>query len=120
MELQVKIGEQPADFGRIAQNKSISGSLSTYGLAVQELTSELAEQLGYQGRSGVIISEVEPGSAAEQSGLKPGQLIEEVNKLKITSLEDLQQAVQQSPDSSRVLLRVRSGQTSLYVVLRTE
>ncbi|NNK94936.1 MAG: PDZ domain-containing protein, partial [Desulfobacterales bacterium] len=120
LDLQVKIGEQPDNFGSIAQNKSTSGSLGKYGLAVQELTADLAEQLGYQGRTGVIISEVSPGSTAEQSGLKPGQLIEEVNKAKITSLEELQQAIEQSPDSGRVLLRVRSGQTSLYVVLRTE
>lgn len=120
VDLQVKIGEQPDDFGSIAQNKSTSGSLGKYGLAVQELTADLAEQLGYQGRTGVIISEVSPGSTAEQSGLKPGQLIEEVNKVTITSLEALQQAIEQSPDSGRVLLRVRSGQTSLYVVLRSE
>lgn len=121
VELEVEIGEQPADFGRLAQSKSSNGSLENYGLIVQELTLDLAKQFGYQDRKGVIISQVSPGSAAEQSGLEAGLLIEEVNKVKIANLKEMQQAIQQSTDSSRVLLRVRFGQSSSqYVVLRSE
>ena len=115
MEIEVEIDEQPADFG-VARGGSDS-ALGSFGLAVQELTPELAEQLGYEGRQGVVISEVEPGSTAEQSGLKPGQLIEEVNKVKISNIRELQQVLSKSTHSDRVLLRVRFGNFSQYVVL---
>lgn len=119
LDIEVKIGEQPADFGNIAQKKMTNDVLGDFGLAVQELTKDLAEQFGYQDRKGVIVSEVLPGSPAEQSGLKTGQLIEEVNKVRISSIADLQQVLDQSTDKKRVLLRVRSGNFSQYVVLRS-
>ncbi len=119
LDIEVKIGEQPADFGNLAQKKTTNDALGDFGLAVQELTKELAEQFGYEDRKGVIVSEVLPGSPAEQSGLKTGQLIEEVNKASISSIADLQQVLNQSTDKKRVLLRVRSGNYSQYVVLRS-
>ena len=118
VELKVKIGEQPADFGIIAQGSSDQNPLSPFGLVVQELTADLAEQLGYKGRQGLVISEVEPGSAAAEIGLKSGFLIEEVQKVRVTSLEELRQVMEQSGASERVLLRVRVGQNSRYVVLK--
>ena len=86
---------------------------------MQDLTKDLAEQFGYQDRVGVIVSEVLPDSPAEQSGLKTGQLIEEVNKVRISSVADLQQVLSQSAEQDRVLLKVRSGNYSQYVVLRS-
>lgn len=118
VELKVKIGEQPADFGIAAQGSSDQNPLSPFGLVVQELTADLAEQLGYKGRQGLVISEVEPGSAAAEIGLKSGFLIEEVQKVRVTSLEELRQVMEQSGASERVLLRVRVGQNSRYVVLK--
>ena len=120
VELKVKIGEQPADFGIAAQGGSDQNPLSPFGLVVQELTADLAEQLGYEGRQGLVISEVEPGSPAAEIGLKSGFLIEEVQKVKVTSLAELRQVMEQSGASERVLLRVRVGQNSRYVVLKNE
>ena len=48
-----------------------------------------------------------------------GQLIEEVNKVAIASVSELQQALKQSGDENRVLLKIRSGNFSQYVVLRS-
>jgi serine protease Do len=120
LDVTVTIGEQPADFGSVAQGPKTNGSLGDFGLVLQELTPDLAEQLGYQDRQGVVISEVTPESPADNSGLKPGQLIEEVNKVKVTSLSELKQLLQESTHPSRILLKVRFGSFSQYVVLRTE
>ena len=119
LDVTVQIGEQPADFGSIARKPPTDNTLQSFGLAVQDLTDDLAEQFGYEDRRGVIISEVLAGSAAEQAGLKTGHLIEEVNKIAITSVSDLQQALSQSTEKNRVLLRVRAGNFSQYVVLRS-
>ena len=119
LDVNVKIGEQPADFGSLAQKQTTNSVLGKFGLTVQDLTQDLAEQFGYQDRQGVIISEVSPDSPAGQAGLKTGQLIEEVNKTRITSVADLQKVIGQSADSERVLLKIRSGNFSQYVVLRS-
>ena len=118
VDVAVTIGEQPADFGNFARKQKTDNTLGDFGLTVQELTDDLAEQFGYQDRKGVIISEVLPNSAAEQAGLKTGHLIEEVNKILVSSVAELQEVLTRSTDSDRVLLRVRAGDFSQYIVLR--
>jgi serine protease Do len=115
--IEVVIGEQPTDFGRTAQSAADQEFLGKFGLSFQELTPELAEQFGYEGEQGVLVGDVEPGSPAASARLQPGQLVQEVNKERVTSLRDLQNILKKSGDSDRMLLRVRSGSFSQYVVL---
>ena len=65
--------------------------------------------------SGLIVSDVAEDSPAAAAGLKPGHLIEEVNRMKVQSLSDLRKALKQSSDSDKILLRVRSGNFSTYM-----
>ncbi|WP_153305950.1 DegQ family serine endoprotease [Desulfogranum mediterraneum] len=118
-QLAVTIGEQPADMGRVA-SKSDGSPLADFGLTLQELTPELAEQFGYEVEQGVLIAEVASDSAAGRFGLKPGQLIEEVNRQRVRNLEELNQALATAKNGSRVLLRVRGGKASHYIVLSKE
>jgi serine protease Do len=115
-KVQVSIGEQPSDFGKGGPGSSADQSMEQYGLTLQELTPELAKKFEYEQDSGLIISDVAGGSAAEAAGLKPGQLVEEVNRERVTNLKDLQQVLKKS-NSDKVLLRVRSGNYSTYIVL---
>ena len=64
----------------------------------------------------MIISDVASGSPAEEAGLKPGQLVEEVNREPVHSLKALDKVLKQSR-SDKVLLRIRTGDYSTYVVL---
>jgi len=50
-----------------------------FGVAVQDLTTELAQALGAGITRGAVVSGVEPGSAAESAGLRPGDVIVGVN-----------------------------------------
>ncbi len=114
--ITVTIGEQPSNFGKgeITRNSP----LKNMGLSLQNLTGDLAEHFGYKRGQGVLITEVAPASPAAQAGLQAGQLIEEVNKQRVHNLTELQKAVQSSPNPKQVLLRIRAGEYSQYVVLR--
>jgi len=115
-KIQLTIGEQPANFSKQGPGSDNDTSLNQYGLTLQELTPELAKKFEYEENSGLIISDVASGSTAEAAGLKPGQLVEEVNRERVTTLNDLQNVLKQSK-SNKVLLRVRAGNFSTYVVL---
>jgi serine protease Do len=115
--ITVKIGERPTTPNQVGGQKNNDSSLEQFGLTFQQLTPELAEQLGYQESKGVVVSQVQPGSPAESAGMQPGQLIEEVNKQRVTSLSEMQSAVAGNKNQNRLLLRVRSGNYSQYVVL---
>lgn len=119
--IQVTIGEQPEDFSRTTRLSKGSGHgsmLAKMGMSLQDLTPELAKQFGYTKDQGVLIAEVDPDSAAGRVGLQAGQLIEEVNKIRVHNLRDLKAALKKTRKRHQVLLRVRAGEYSQYVVLR--
>ena len=119
-ELVVTVGEQPADMKAFSKTDGKASDLQAFGLSLQDLTQELADQFGYKKDQGVLIADVEADSPAAQLGLQAGMLIEEVNRLRVRDLKELQQAFKKSRNSSQVLLRVRSGEHSQYVVLQSE
>ena len=50
------------------------------GISIQELTKELAARLGIKDvKSGLVISEVKPGSPAEEAGIVSGSIVVEIN-----------------------------------------
>jgi serine protease Do len=118
-ELAVSVGEQPADMAS-AGKKMTGTALSELGLSLQDLTKEIAEQFGYSKDQGVLIADVEADSPAAELGLQAGMLIEEVNRIRVRSLKELQQALKKANNAKQVLLRVRSGAQSQYVVLQTK
>jgi len=116
-QINVTIGEQPSDFGKTALSGNDQKSLENYGITLQELTRELGERLGYDEGSGVVISDVKADSPAAEQGLKPGYLIEEVNRHAVSSLQDLRDVLAKTSSGKRILLRVRTADHSRYVVL---
>jgi Do/DeqQ family serine protease len=119
-DVDITIGEQPANFGQPTMESENGSPLKQFGLAFSNLTPDLEQQLGYKHDQGVIINQVEPGSPAAMSGLKPGLLVEEVNKQRVHNLKELDKVLKKSSTPNRILLRVRNGDFSQYVVLTTE
>lgn len=118
-DVTVTVGEQPADMASLAK-KTTGTALSEMGLTLQDLTSEVAEQFGYRKDQGVLIAEVEPDSPAARLGLQAGQLVEEVNRSRVSSLKELQEALKKSNNPKQILLRIRAGEHSQYVVLQAK
>ncbi len=112
--ITVTIGEQPSGAVKGVSKHEI---LKKLGLGVQELTAELADQFGYQEGQGVLISEVAPGSPAAQAGIKPGQLIEEVNRKHVHNMDEFLKALSTTKHTKRVLFKIRDGKFSRYVAL---
>ncbi|HZC68576.1 MAG TPA: Do family serine endopeptidase [Nitrospirales bacterium] len=87
------------------------------GLNVQDLTPELAEKFKTKDQKGVLVSKVEPGSVAQEQGLREGDLIKEVNRQIVTTTEEFKTAVAQTKKGDSVLLRVVRENRAFYSVL---
>jgi len=92
-------------------------SLQKLGLEVQNLTDALAERLGYEGESGVLISNVESGSQAARKGLQRGMLIIEVDKKPVKNTKEFKKALKEAAESGKVLLLVSDARYHYLVVL---
>ena len=67
-----------------------------FGINVQEITKDLAKQLGISHDAGLIVTDVEEGSPADNVGIQPHDIIVQVNKVKITSLKQYNSGNDQS------------------------
>jgi serine protease Do len=117
--LQVNIGEQPPE-EQAGSEASAPAASTLFGLHVQELTPDIASQLGYTGDTGVIIAGVESESPAAQVGLQRGDLIKEINRQPIESLANYQKAIASIGKDDSLLLLVRRGNNTYYVVVNAE
>jgi Do/DeqQ family serine protease len=74
----------------IARGKVVRGWL---GIAIQDVTDELAGSFGVKEREGVLVADVMKGGPGEAAGLKPGDVIVELGGTKIREVPDLQRRV---------------------------
>lgn len=116
--LSVTIGEQKEQQVAATPKEEIDN----WGLKVQELTSELGGRLGApEDAQGVVVSEIEPGSPADNAGVRQGDLIIEIERQPVKGTENYRTLITQFKNKDAVLLtlRVRSQDYHvLFVVLK--
>jgi|SRR5579884_723983 len=91
---------------------------SFLGLNVQDLTPDIAERFKIKDDKGVIVTKVEPGSAAEAEGLKEGDLIKEVNREKVNSADEFKQLMEKTKKTEAVLLRISRENRAFFIVIK--
>jgi serine protease Do len=86
------------------------------GLSLQPITAEIARQFGLTAGEGLAVTEVEPGGAAASAGILPGDIVMEVNRRAVNSIESVQSALEGAGSRPVLLLINRRGQT-IYVAV---
>jgi serine protease Do len=83
---------------------------SKLGLTVDTLTAQLAERLQVDAKKGVIVTDVKPGSFADDVGLSRGMIILEVNKQPVNTVADFNRVTGQFKSGQDVVFLVRPPQ----------
>ncbi len=116
--VDVTVGTLPSDgSGRGAA--PAGGEGQGLGVSLSGITPNLRQQLDLaDGTRGAVITEVKPGSPAEQAGLQPGDVITGVGEHAVTGTADATRAIREQLKSNQaVALRiVRSGE-NLFVAV---
>ncbi len=116
--LQVTVKELPGE-ERLARNDSQqhddTGTLN--GVTVGDLDSAARQQFNLPVKvSGVVVTEVDPSSPAAEAGLKPGDVIQEINRKPVKNAEEAVKMTENT-DNKVTLLRVWSNGGSRYIVV---
>ncbi len=96
-----RLGEQPGETAP-----------AEFGLRVDSLTTERAQRIGAEGQKGVVVTEVEPASFADDLGFARGDVIAEINHEAISSVADYRKTVAKLKPGVNVVFKVLRRQDS--------
>ena len=88
------------------------------GLSIRNLDAQTASQLGIKDDRGVLVVDVQPGSPAQRASLRSADVIVQVNRQDVESVNDFKDKVAKAGDS--VLLLVKNEQGQRYVVVNRQ
>jgi len=115
--VNVRLGEKQADVAEAEGGRGPGAAAgSGFGLSVEPLTREAARQLGVPMTGGLVITDVEPSSRAADAGLREGDVIDEVDGVKVTTGEGLRSALTKASQKPALLL-VHRGEATIYVTI---
>ncbi|OJT01111.1 DegQ family serine endoprotease [Marinobacter nauticus] len=118
IELDVIIGRLPEDGDDSSDpvvGENNAPSQDPLGLAVESLTPEQASAAGVQG--GVLVTRVGQGPAAE-AGIRSRDIITEINREQVRSVEDFRNATRKLPSNRAVSVRIVRQGRAIYLVMK--
>jgi Do/DeqQ family serine protease len=107
-----QVMDQLVNYGEIKRGR--------IGVAIQDLTPDLAQALGTRHTQGAVIARVEPGSPAERAGLRTNDLVVAINGAPMRSGTELRNRVGLSRIGDEVELTVERGGAERSVAVRIE
>ncbi len=116
--LDVEIGKLPEEGGQAeaAPASDNNGpSSAPLGMTVEPLPDDVRDSLGVSG--GVLVAEVAQGPALN-AGIEPRDVITELNRRPVNSVEDFREAVASLPEGSAVSVRVVRQGRAIYLVMK--
>ena len=114
-KLTVKTGRLPSDDTEL--EASASPAKGKWGLQLQELNPQLAEHLGLKTDEGLVVVGVSPDSPAADAGIRQGDVILEVNRKPVETIEQAKKHLRATQDENSTLLLVQRGEGKFFVPL---
>jgi serine protease Do len=111
LNLDASVGTRPAEQAE-ASKPGENSEHAKLGVTVENVDADVARQLKLSSASGVVVTDVQPGSPAEEANVQTGDVIREINHKPVKNAADLQAEIRNLKKGSTVLLTVmRQGQT---------
>jgi serine protease Do len=113
--INVTVGDRakvfPEELGKSVEPKDEgdSGTNAKFGISIGALSTEHRQNLGLSVSGGVLVDSVEPGSFAEDIGLRKGDVITAINRQPVNNIEDVQ----------RIQKTLKNGDSVAFKVMRS-
>ncbi|MFV1951515.1 MAG: DegQ family serine endoprotease [Nitrospinota bacterium] len=109
-----------ATIAELKDEKKTLLSTRKLGMNVQDITPEIAQSLGLEESDGVLVANVEAGSAAENAGILRGDVIVQVNRQDIKNITDYKKIMDKGREGDTILFLIKRGSSTIYVALKME
>jgi serine protease Do len=107
-QIEVVLGEFPEELDQSVASTEISDNL---GIRVSNINQNLVEQFNLKVKNGgVVIVNVEQGSASNQAGLRAGDIILKINRKSVNNVSDY----------NKIIEDIKSGESVLFYIQRDE
>ena len=115
-EISVKLGEMPAN-PTTGSAVPQAPAAPLRGISITGMTPGIASQLKLPaGTKGVVVTAVDPASTAAGAGIQQGDVIQEVNRKPITTVDDFDRAMRAADGHPVLMLINRDGATTFRIV----
>ena len=102
---RAKIVLLPKNLGSI----KIESGLENYGIQLSPIDKQLKAKLGLKESYGLYLSRLEPNGLARKNDLRVGDVILEVNRVKIRNINDFKKALKKSAKNTALILIFRNN-----------
>src|SRR5215471_16856270 len=110
--LEIKLGETPEETAQLEQAPK---GKSLLGLDTRPITPDIQRQLNLRTTDGVIVARVEEESPAAEAGMQRGDVVREINRQRIRTMQDFERVTQAIKPGDRVTMLLQRGPQPLYV-----
>lgn len=115
MEVEVVIGELQEEGLKASKKTEVEKDL---GLVVQDITGEIAKHLNLKDKRGVIVTDVIPGSPAQEADIRSGDVVREVARKPVRSVAEFKEAVKRSNVKEGIVMLIQRENATFYAVIR--
>ncbi len=116
INLSIKVAERNLEkFAEQQQKEYAQEAKKDLGIVASDLTPETAERYGLAAKQGVVVLQVEEGSAADSAGVMGGDVIHEMNGRQVKSSADFDALAAKVKKGSQVVLLIERGNTMVYL-----
>jgi serine protease Do len=112
--LEVRIGELKEE----KEPQAVSEMRPHLGMTVEELTPELANKLGLSETSGVVVAQVDDNTPAAEAGVRPGDIILEVDQAPVKNLDQFNRKIGTYKEGDTILFLIKRGEATLYLTVK--
>jgi serine protease Do len=126
VSLQVFRGNQETPvtvaIGRMKEEEVIASPTEKddLGLTVEQITPDIAEDLGLEQTHGVVITAVALDGLGDEAGFQPGDIVREINRQPVRDLSDYRKIMGSATQSKSILFLVQREDSTIFLALRKE
>jgi serine protease Do len=115
LDVEIPVGELKEER---RDAKTAPETEKNYGLVVQNITPEIAQHLNLKDRRGVIVTDIQPGSPAENADLRAGDIIAEINKKPVRNVADFKELMNKASLKNGIVMLAKRENVTFYAVIK--